>query len=81
MKYGNTEIEKLTDDELKLAIHAVVDIDKFRLDQIDNKRDRHKVIFKNHPPIENANFTRLVEELNSEFKKRGIKNLSLKETW
>lgn len=75
MKFYGKEIKELTDDELIDAIHAVVDIDKNRLDKLDVSRKRHKPLFEKHPPIENPVFTQLATELNEQFKSRKLKEI------
>ncbi len=75
MNYAGKEIKKLTDDELCDAIHSVVGIDKNRLDKLEQSRKRHKTIFEKHPPVENQTFINLANELNKEFKSRGLKSL------
>lgn len=75
MKWGNIEIKKLTDDELRDAIHSVGSMDGFRVDQLSNYRERHKKLFEKHPPTENELFAKLVNELNVEFKNRKLTNV------
>lgn len=75
MNWQNKPISSLTNDELRDAILSVVDIDKNRLDKLDQKRTRHLKIFDKHPPVENNTFIELVKSLNDEFKQRKLTNL------
>lgn len=75
MKWRDTPIAKLTDDELRDAIISVADMDKNRVDKLDNKRKRHIKLFAAYPPVENPVFTQLVTELNNEFQSRQLKEI------
>lgn len=75
MNYKDKPIADLTDDELRDAILAIVDIDKNRLDKLDAQRKRHKKIFETHPAVENPIFTQLVAELNRQFQLRNLTNI------
>lgn len=75
MNWHGTEIAKLTDDELRDAIHSIGDIDKNRVDKLSQSRKRHNAIFDKHPPVEGTAFTQLATELNNEFQLRGLENV------
>lgn len=75
MKFGTKEISDLSDDELWEAISSVANVDNFRFDKLKDPRinkPKHRLnrIFNSNPPTENPTFTNLVNELNTEWKKR-----------
>ena len=52
-------------------------IENFRFDKLKDKRidkNGHRLnkIFKANPPVENPNYTKLVDELTKEFKMRNL---------
>jgi len=69
-------IDTLPDDELWAAIQSVAGIDNFRFDKlvdprIDKPKHRlNKIFGSGKKPAENETFTKLVNDLNSEYQKR-----------
>ena len=73
--WQGTDIDKLSDDELREAIYSVGTIDANRVDKLAQPKERHKKLFEAYPPVENPTFTLLAIELNNEFKKRNLTNV------
>ncbi len=73
--YCGQDIKNLSDDDLILAIRSAADIDKNRLDRLEQAGKRHKPMFDKHPPVEGTAFTELVIALNNEFANRKIGKL------
>lgn len=72
MNWCNIPINKLSEDELCLAIYSVAEMDRNRVDKLDQSRERHTKLFTKHPPTENPAFTEIVTELNNEFNRRWL---------
>ena len=75
LTYGGRLLTDLTDDELWAAIISVGEMYNFRFDKLNDPRITRKghrlnKIFNANPPEENETYTKLVNELQSEWKSR-----------